>query len=260
MGRFDGKVMLVTGSSSGLGAATVERFLAEGATVVGSDLQPPVAGAAEPTTFTTVDVTDEAALAAWVQTASEITGRIDAVCTYAGIPAGGPVHLVDLESWQRTIDINLTGTFLTCKHVITAMLRQEPIEGERGSVVTVASVEGLEGTAGGSSYNASKGGVNLLTKNMAIDYGRQGIRVNSICPGFIDTPMLRSLGDPSMDEMLREVTEEHKLRRLGRPAEIAAVAAFLVSSDASFVSGQTIAVDGAYTAGRDHGVTRRMGL
>lgn len=259
-GRFDGKVILVTGSSSGLGAATVERFLAEGAIVVGSDIQPPVEGAVAPTTFTTVDVTDEAAVAAWVAEARTHTGRIDAVCTYAGIPAGGPVHLVEMESWQRTIDINLTGTFLTCKHVIAAMLGQEPIDGERGSVITVASVEGLEGTAGGSSYNASKGGVAILTKNMAIDYGRQGIRVNAICPGFIDTPMLRTLGDPEFDEMLREVTEEHKLRRLGRPSEIASVAAFLASADASFVSGQTIAVDGAYTAGRDHGVTRRMGL
>ena len=260
MGRFDGMTMVVTGAASGIGLATARRLLDDGATVVGCDLVPgqePLDGPGG-YTFVTADVTDEAAVA---EVFAAAPGRIAGVVHSAGVASGGPVHLMPLQEWDRVIAINLTGTFLVAKAAVTRMLDQDRVDGERGSIVTLASVEGIEGTAGGSCYNASKGGVVLLTKNMAIDYGPVGIRCNAICPGFIDTPLLASvLNDPFMADARQKTVTEHALRRLGRAEEIAGAAAFLVSRDASFVSGQAIAVDGGYTAGRDHGMTELMGL
>jgi NAD(P)-dependent dehydrogenase (short-subunit alcohol dehydrogenase family) len=258
--------MLVTGAASGIGEACVERFLTDGATVIGADVQPPrrdleLPDGISPAAFAELDVRDESATADLVASIVAEHGRLDGVVTAAGVAGGGPAHMVDAAAWDHVLAVNLKGTFLTAKCAVAAMLDNEPIDGERGSVVTIASVEGLEGTAGGSAYNASKGGVVLFTKNLAIDYGRAGIRANCICPGFIQTPMLAGvLESETMKAVRDDIVDEHKLRRLGRPSEIAAAARFLLSSDASFVTGVAMPVDGGYTAGRDHGVTAMFGF
>jgi NAD(P)-dependent dehydrogenase (short-subunit alcohol dehydrogenase family) len=265
MRGLTGRNYIVTGAASGIGWATASRLLAEGARVMGADLveptTPPAGAADENWAFTPTDVTDETAVEQLVQAAVEIGGDVAGLVNAAGVAGGGPVHALSRQEWDRVISVNLTGTFLTAKYVLAQMLRQPVVDGRRGSVVTVASIEGLEGTAGGSAYCASKGGVVLLTKNMAIDYGGRGIRVNAICPGFIATPMVESIfGLEAMAAARAELIEEHKLRRMGRPEEIGAVAAFLLSDDASFITGHAMPVDGGYTAGRDHGVTALLGL
>ena len=255
MGRLDNKIAVITGAASGIGLACASRFIAEGASVIGMDVQDCAqwealgAGALHQ-----VDVTDGAAQKAAVEKVIAEFGRIDVLVTAAGVGDGGPVSMLEEETWDRVVDINLKGTFLSIKAVIEQMMAQRS-----GSIITIASVEGINGTEGGSAYNASKGGVVLLSKNVAIDYGRMGIRCNAICPGFIETPMLEEVM-AAMPEFRADIGKEVKLGRFGRPEEIAASALFLASDDASYVTGQSLVVDGGYTAGHSHGIVELMGL
>ena len=252
MGRLDRKVALVTGAASGIGAHCALRFAQEGARVAGVDLKKPVdpaawaaveAAAPAARFFDGVDVRNEERVASAVRTALERFGRIDVLVNAAGVEGVGPAHELTQESWDRTVDINLKGSFLVAKHVLPSMLARKS-----GSVINVASVEGLEGMAGSMSYNASKGGVVLMTKSMALDYGPAGIRVNCLCPGLILTPLTEIVqqAKPVLDQMV----SWHALGRAGRPEEVAAAAFFLASDDASFVTGHALVVDGGWTAGR----------
>jgi NAD(P)-dependent dehydrogenase (short-subunit alcohol dehydrogenase family) len=261
-GRLEGRVAIVTGAASGIGFACALRYAQEGAVVVGTDLVETaewkqVEDAAPAAAFHLVDVRDEAAQNAAAAATVKDHGRIDVLLTAAGVAGGGPVHLIPTDEWQRVQDINLKGTFLSARSVLPTMLEQRS-----GSIVTIASVEGLEGAEGGSTYNASKGGVILLTRNLAMDYGRRGIRANAICPGFIDTPLFQSVvgGDAFPARVRDNIREQHKLGRFGRPEEIAGAALFLASDDASFVTGVALPVDGGFTAGHGVGVLELMGL
>jgi len=259
MPNLENKVAIITGAASGIGLACAQRFAAEGAVVIGADRHDApdwqtVVEHSPQSRLHKLDVTDGVAQRELAADAVRDFGRIDILVTAAGIGEAGPVNMLEEDTWDRVIDINLKGTFLSIKAVLDTMVEQRA-----GSIITIASVEGLNGTEGGSAYNASKGGVVLLTKNVAIDYGRIGIRCNTICPGFIDTPLLHDVMD-AMPELKADAARETKLGRFGRPEEIAGAAFFLASDDASFVTGHTLVADGGYTAGHSHGIVEMLGL
>lgn len=260
--RLRDKVAVITGAAAGIGLACAQRFAAEGARIAGFDLVTPsdaewrsVEAESPGVSFHVGDVRNEGQVSGAIAEVIARFGRIDVLVNAAGVPGGGPVHAIPVEEFDRVIDVNLKGTFLATRHVLASMM-----EHGGGSVVNIASIEGIEGFEGGSAYNASKGGVVLLTRNLAMDYGRRGIRVNCICPGFIRTPMLESIFAEGMEELLERITDAHQLGRLGRPEEIAAAALFLASDDASFVTGHSLVVDGGFTAGHSMGVRKLMGL
>jgi len=240
MGRFDGKVIMVTGASSGIGRATVDMVRQAGATVAAADLAE-ITGLGNSDSVHKLDVSSESETANVVAQIMERHGRIDGLATCAGISVEGTVTQFDLEKWHKALAVNLTGTMLSCRAVLPHMLAAGG-----GSIVTVASIYGMTGGPGNTPYNVTKGGVLQLTRSLAADYGASGIRVNAVSPGYIETPMTNMLAyaGPMRDAFVGM----HLLQRAGQPEEVGKVIRFLLSDEASFVTGANIPVDGGFSA------------
>lgn len=242
---FDGKVAVVTGGASGIGAATVRLFHQCGARVVIAD-RDAAAGEAlaaelEEARFVATDVADYDSVAALMASARDWAGRIDILCNNAGTGSLSPIADLPVEDWRRVLAVNLDGVFHGCKAVIPVMRAQGG-----GAIVNTASASGLAGDFGFAAYNAAKAGVINLTRTAAIDHARDGIRVNAVCPGPVDTPILAGIA--AIPGLRAQWDACVPMGRFAQAAEIAKVIAFLASEAASYVTGIALPVDGGLTA------------
>lgn len=267
-GALDGRVAVVTGGASGIGRASVLRFLAEGASVVVGDLNTENgsrlldeldAESRDRTRFVVTDVADEDAVAALLATATTDFGALDVVFNNAGVGgAFGPITELDVAAWDRTFAVLTRSVFLGTKYAARAMLAQ----GTGGSIINTASVAGLVGGAGPQAYSAAKAAVVNLTYSTAVELAPHRIRVNAICPGFIVTPLAVGRHE---DAVVGKVSQVQPWPDSGQPADIAAMALWLASDDSRFVTGEAIRVDGALLAAGPrlatmtdpHGATQR---
>jgi NAD(P)-dependent dehydrogenase (short-subunit alcohol dehydrogenase family) len=246
-GRLTGRVCVVTGASGGIGAASVELFRREGATVAGVDVLADAPGDLS----LQADVTDEEQVRATFARVLEHWGRIDVLFNNAGISPNddGSVLETTLEAWERVQQVNLRSVFLCCKHGIPHLLENAgPL---RGSVINTASFVAVMGAATSQiSYTASKGGVLALSRELGVEFARRGVRVNALCPGPVDTPLLQELFAKDPERAARRLVHV-PVGRFARPEEIAQAALFLASDDSSYVTASTFMIDGglsgAYT-------------
>jgi 3alpha(or 20beta)-hydroxysteroid dehydrogenase len=241
MDRLAGRIAIVTGGLGGLGAATVELFAREGATVVATDLHPGGAALPPGVTYRSLDVTDEASWQALTAEVRATHGRLDVLVHCAGIAVSKPLLETSLEEFKRVQETNTTGTFL-------AIRTAAPLMGEGGSIVTLSSVNGMLGTTGLAAYGASKFAVRGLTRVAALELAEAGVRVNTICPGSIDTRITDAADFADTDWAAYTVTIP--LGRRGSPADVAELALYLASDASAYVTGGEFVVDGGITAGR----------
>lgn len=253
MQRLEHKVALITGGASGLGRGMAQRFIEEGATVWISDINAEAGAqtAAELNcTFLPHNVADEEA---WGEVVADIIDRdqhLDVLVNNAGIFTSCPVDETPLAQWQQVLDVNLTGVFLGCKHGVAAM-KKNP-NGSGGSIINLSSVVGLRGQLGGAAYSASKGGVRLLTKTVAVENAKLGIRCNSIHPGVIDTPIMDPIfaGAEDPDALRAQIESRLPIGYMGDPArDIGNMAVYLAADESVYITGTEMVVDGGMTVG-----------